>query len=213
MPDKSSPLMRKGASLAGALLAGSLLLSACGSDSSSDDTSNESTETTETTETTEPTTEETTDESPSEEPGSGAEASQSGRLNATEAVARALEEVPGGAVVEMEQGREGLSRVWDIDVLGSDGAGTNLYLNLKDGTVVKRESTRLDSVHQTAPTVTAQGAIDAAVGAVPGSVLALDLDRDAGRVVWEVIVRADDKRRWEIYVDAETGEIVKQERD
>ena len=52
MPDKSSPLMRKGASLAGALLAGSLLLSACGSDSSSDDTSNESTETTETTETT-----------------------------------------------------------------------------------------------------------------------------------------------------------------
>lgn len=197
--------VRKAAGLAGVVLSGSLLLAACGGndDAASDEQSAPA----------EAETSATDDTTSSPDEGQGGEESQGGPLTASDAVARALEEVPGGAVVEMERGREGLAKVWDIDVLGSDGSGTNLYLAVEDGAVVERESTRLTGLHRTAPELPASDAIDAALGAVPGSVQALDLGRERGRTVWEAQVRADDSRGWEVYVDAATGEIVKQERD
>ncbi len=44
-------------------------------------------------------------------------------------------------------------------------------------------------------------------------IIELDLDTERGTVVWELLVRADAGGRFEIYVDATTGEVLKVERD
>jgi len=44
------------------------------------------------------------------------------------------------------------------------------------------------------------------------TVIKIDLDREKGRVIWEAVVESS-KGRFEIYVDATTGEILKMERD
>lgn len=64
-----------------------------------------------------------------------------------------------------------------------------------------------------APAITIQQAITKATAAVPGGrVIKIDLDREKGRVIWEALVESS-KGRFEIYVDATTGEILKKERD
>lgn len=64
-----------------------------------------------------------------------------------------------------------------------------------------------------APAITIQQAITKATAAVPGGrVIKIDLDREKGRVIWEAVVESS-KGRFEIYVDATTGEILKKERD
>ncbi|QPN60207.1 PepSY domain-containing protein [Synechococcus sp. CBW1002] len=64
-----------------------------------------------------------------------------------------------------------------------------------------------------APAITMQQAINTATEAVPGGrVIEIDLDREKGRVIWEALVESS-TGRFEIYVDATTGQIVKKERD
>ena len=46
-----------------------------------------------------------------------------------------------------------------------------------------------------------------------GSVVELDLGTERSVLVWEVLVSADSGGRYELYIDATTGEVVKQERD
>ncbi|MCP9832845.1 MULTISPECIES: PepSY domain-containing protein [unclassified Cyanobium] len=64
-----------------------------------------------------------------------------------------------------------------------------------------------------APAITIQQAITKATAAVPGGrVIKMDLDREKGRVIWEALVESP-TGRFEIYVDATTGQILKKERD
>lgn len=47
----------------------------------------------------------------------------------------------------------------------------------------------------------------------PGAVTDLELDRDFGRLVYEVEVRDEQFREWDLEIDAKTGEVLTEEQD
>ncbi len=98
-------------------------------------------------------------------------------------------------------------------MLREDGTGVELYVDAETGEITRERDTQLRGVQATAPKVTATEAIGIALGNTPGGIIELDLDTERGAVVWEVLVRADAGGRFEIYVDATTGAVVKVERD
>lgn len=61
--------------------------------------------------------------------------------------------------------------------------------------------------------ITKEQAIEKALAEYPGKVKKAYMETKRGRKVWEVQVRAEDGEEWELYYDAETGELVKAERD
>ncbi len=133
-------------------------------------------------------------------------------LDATRAVERALQVVPG-VVVELGSDSESGRAVWEVGVLGADGSGTEVNLDQATGDVVRQSPLQLDPEQRSAPAISAARAITIAEETVPGSVLEMDLDTDRSVVVWEVLVAADAGDRFELYLDATTGAVVKQERD
>ena len=98
-------------------------------------------------------------------------------------------------------------------MLRENGTGVELYIDAASGEVTRERDARLSRVQSTAPKVTAAEAIGIALGNTPGQIIELDLDTERGAVVWELLVRADAGGRFEIYVDATTGEVLKVERD
>ncbi|MGB7981327.1 MAG: PepSY domain-containing protein [Candidatus Nanopelagicales bacterium] len=135
-------------------------------------------------------------------------------LTADTAIDAALSKVPGGAVVAGDRTDEAGQQVWSVEVRGTDGAGTELYLNVDTGAVVRERPTSLSSeASGTLPALSAQEGIAAAVQAVPGSeVLEFDLETEQGTKAWYVLVR-DASGLIEVYVNADTGAIISQERD
>lgn len=134
-----------------------------------------------------------------------------GPLDASAAVGRAMELAPG-AVVELGMGRERGVEVWEVGVLREDSTGVELYVDRQTADLVRESSLQLSSEQRTPPAVVALEAIGAALVTVPGSVTELDLDTERGVVVWEVMVDADAGGRFELYIDATTTQILKQER-
>lgn len=143
-------------------------------------------------------------------PAEGEAENLEGAMNARAAVELALKTTPG-AVVEIELGRHGTKIAWEVGVLGEDGSGVELYIHARSGEVLRQGPLRLDSEQRTAPAVTAVEAIDIALDAVSGRVTAADLGTERGRVVWEVDVLGT-SGGMELYIDAATGEVVKQDR-
>ena len=125
-----------------------------------------------------------------------------------QAIEAALAHAPG-AVVEVDAE----PRRWEVTVLRENGTGVELYIDAASGEVTRERDARLSRVQSTAPKVTAAEAIGIALGNTPGQIIELDLDTERGAVVWELLVRADAGGRFEIYVDATTGEVLKVERD
>jgi uncharacterized membrane protein YkoI len=133
-------------------------------------------------------------------------------VTAAAAIDIALGNVPGGAVVDLDQGWERGVPVWDIVVLGADGVAVELYIDAIGGSVIDQEPARVPLLAAGgAPAITAQQAIGTALGEVPGgTVLEADLDLEDGRLVWDVVVRIEGGRL-SVYVDAASGEVVKVE--
>lgn len=133
-------------------------------------------------------------------------------LTASQAIEISLQAVPGGAVVDIGQGWERGSAYWDVVVLGPDGAAIELYLEAATGEVLEQSPTRTPLLAANgAPDISAQQAIGAALEAVPGStVIEADLDREGGRLIWEILLRGEGGRT-EVYVDATSGELPKVE--
>ena len=133
-------------------------------------------------------------------------------ITAGRAIDVALAAVPGGAVVEVSLDDENGRTLWEIVVRSPNGSGVELYIDAATGTIVDREPHRVpDEARASAPAISALRAITIALAAVPGSsVVEVDLDTERGRTVWEVLVRAPNV---ELYIDAATGEILKQEAD
>lgn len=136
-------------------------------------------------------------------PAFGITAQQAGEL--------ALDLVSGGAVVEIEPSREAGRNTWEVIVRQPDAAGIEIYIDAETGDVIKQEPEEVPSeAAASPPTFTAAQAMDAALAAVPGMVSEVELGTERGRVVWEIIITGD-SGRIEVYVDATSGEIVKQE--
>lgn len=130
-----------------------------------------------------------------------------GSLDAAGAIAAALAHTPG-TVVEVDAHL----RMWEVTVLRADGTGVELYIDATSGEIRRQRDKRLMTVQRTAPQVTATEAIGLALAHTPGTIIELDLDTHRGAVVWEVLVSADAGGRFELSIDATTGEVVKSER-
>ena len=62
-------------------------------------------------------------------------------------------------------------------------------------------------------TFSKEQAIEMALAEHPGEVIKAYMEKKRGRDVWEVKINAEDGKKWELYYDAETGELVKSEYD
>lgn len=117
-----------------------------------------------------------------------------------------------GVVVELSQGTEKRTAVWEVGILLEDGSGAEVYLDRNTGDEVERDSFDLSREQRTAPQVNAKSAMESALESVPGKVTELDLDTDRLRVVWEIVVEAEAGGEFDVYVDAETAKVVREER-
>lgn len=133
-------------------------------------------------------------------------------ITAARAAAIALQRVPGGTVVDVDPGIENGQAVWEVLVRRPDNTGLEIYLNAATGAVLRQERESLPrEALGPRPAVTVQQAIATATGAVPGGrVIAIDLDSENGRTVWDVDVAGPGGRK-AITIDAATGRILKQE--
>ncbi len=134
-------------------------------------------------------------------------------ITAARAAAIALQRVPGGTVVDIDPGTEGGQAAWEVLVRRPDNTGSEIYLNATTRAVLRQERESLPrEALGPGPAVTVQQAIRTAAGAVPGGrVIAIDLDMENGRRVWDVDV-AGSGGRSVITIDAATGRILEQER-
>jgi uncharacterized membrane protein YkoI len=142
-----------------------------------------------------------------------------------EAEAAAVEEVPG-SVVGVESDDEGGRAVWSVEVEGEDGRRHEVDVD-DSGAVVGRDTDddgdddgrddrddRDDEVVDPAEaTVTQADAEAAALAEVPGTVSRSHLEREDGRLEWDVDVDGEDGRRHDVQIDAETGEVLELDTD
>jgi uncharacterized membrane protein YkoI len=145
--------------------------------------------------------------------GAGQALASEAGITAARAAAIAQQRVPGGTVVDIDPGIEGGRAVWEVLVRRPDNTGSEIYLNATTGAVLRQEP---ESIPQEAlgpgPAVTAQQAIKTAAAAVTGGrVIAIDLDTENGRRVWDAKV-AGPGGRMEITIDAATGRVLDQKR-
>ncbi|MCR6106142.1 PepSY domain-containing protein [Salipaludibacillus agaradhaerens] len=61
--------------------------------------------------------------------------------------------------------------------------------------------------------ISAQEAINIALERLPGEVVDVELDTEQGILVWEIEILTPQGVKYEVYVNANTGEIVKVELD
>ena len=61
--------------------------------------------------------------------------------------------------------------------------------------------------------ITKEQAIDMALKAHPGKVTKAYKDRKNGKETWEVKIKGDDGKKWEVYYDMKTGDLVAEEGD
>lgn len=72
------------------------------------------------------------------------------------------------------------------------------------------EAEKLRASGEVLPT---QKIVELVKAAKPGEVVELELDRDLGRLVYEVEVRDAQFREWNLELDAKTGDVLGQEED
>lgn len=190
------------------VLGAALLIAGCGPAVDGDDAPPPSDPATETTDTAPPQQDDDAGTGADEaDPPTGDDAAPDLPLLALGAVEVALAHTPG-AVVELD--RE--PTVWEVVVL-ADGDGVELYIDIDSGEVTRERARMLSPVQRTAPAVTAGEAIGIALTETPGELWELDLGTERGTTVWEAMVTAEAGGEWELYISAETGEILKVERD
>ncbi|MGW1409309.1 PepSY domain-containing protein [Streptomyces sp. NPDC002403] len=146
---------------------------------------------------------------------SSAKSGDTARVGVQEAIAAAVEAVPG-TVTEAELDDEDGGLVWELDVYGSDKAWHDVTVDAGNGKVLgKHVSDDDDDRDRHAPRsarVSPDAAVDAALKANPGTVTSVDLeddhdDRSGAAPHWEVDVRGKDGKRHELNVDAGTGKV------
>ncbi|HEU5149203.1 MAG TPA: PepSY domain-containing protein [Iamia sp.] len=151
----------------------------------------------------------------------GGDADPAPTLAREEAEAAAVAEVPG-TVVGIEADDEGGRAVWSVDVEGEDGRRHEVDVDDR-GDVVGRDVDDDDDddgddgddapVDPAEATVTQADAEAAALAEVPGTVRSSHLEREDGRLEWDVDVTGDDGRQHDLQIDAETGAVLEHDTD
>lgn len=152
---------------------------------------------------------------PASTPATGPSTAQSeGIQDATAAVAAAEAAVPDSVAVEVSKDDDDSAVVWEV-LLRAGENGRELRISAADATVLSNKSDQLDeSQLGEAPRVTAQEAIRVAEKRVPGGgVTEAELTRESGRRIWDLSVEVRGGDEWELWVDASSGKVVRQQRD
>lgn len=126
------------------------------------------------------------------------------------AMTAATTAVPG-TVVEVGRDNEGTIPIWEVGVHNGN-TGTEVYVNRNTGEVIRQRPLVLSREQRQDAAVTAEQAIRTALADTPGDLREVDLGTHRGSLVWEVLVR-EGTRSWEFYIDAQTGKIVRRQRD
>lgn len=135
-------------------------------------------------------------------------------LTAQTAIEAALVAVPGGTAVAGGRTDEGGQQVWYVEVRDAEGNGTEVYLATATGEVVRQRPVSLSAVASgQTPRLTAQEGITAATEAVGSSrVVEFDLETEKGVTAWYVLLE-DSTGLVEVYVNADNGALISQQRD
>ncbi|MEM9602082.1 MAG: PepSY domain-containing protein [Pseudomonadota bacterium] len=125
-------------------------------------------------------------------------------LPAALALARAA--VPGtvmGAELERHKGQ----MVWEIKLLDENQQRTRLILDADTGEVLKQKAKRKPARH-TVEAVSIEAALEAADIPADARVIEAELERDDGKVIWEIETIGPDNTRTDIDIDGETGAVL-----
>lgn len=135
-------------------------------------------------------------------------------VHARDAAATALSEHQGTSVISIDLDRHRGRTVWEIDLVAANGK-REVKVDAVDGTIVADEAEHTDDLAKHLARVGetkldhAQ-AIDAILAAQPGAALVdLGLDSEHGRLVWDAEVVTPDHLKFEVEIDAVTGEVLK----
>ena len=128
---------------------------------------------------------------------------------------RTAQRSANGSAVEGGRDREQGRPVWYITVRLSNGTGKEMYIDRQTGDIIQERPENLSSVQRnTAPQVSARQAIRRAERVSQGGTVAeFELERALGRPAWYVLTRGGAQGTLEIYLDAGTGDVLRQERD
>ncbi|MFE5208458.1 PepSY domain-containing protein [Streptomyces sp. NPDC056600] len=126
-----------------------------------------------------------------------------------------------GVVASAEFDDDGDRSVWEVEVVGKNGAATEVLVDPDDGTVLDstrdkdddtddRDEDRKEAAALRKAGTDAGAAAAAAAKKVPGTVVSVDFEHDgdddrSGAPVWEVEVTGKDGKEHEVLVDAGTG--------
>ena len=61
--------------------------------------------------------------------------------------------------------------------------------------------------------ITKEQAVEMALKAHPGKVIKADDETKKGKEAWEVKIKGDDGKKWEVYYEVATGELIAEEED
>jgi len=119
-------------------------------------------------------------------------ADKSGIIPITEAIAIAIKHVPGDVVkAELERG------LYEIKVRTAEGKTEKVYVDSSSGEMFEKKIINLEE------------ATAIASKKVPGKVIKVEFERGK----YEVKIRSDDGVVKEVYVDAESGKVIKVKKD
>lgn len=129
-----------------------------------------------------------------------------------DAIATAL--ANGGVAVELDRDDDDGELVWEIKVRNDDGSGIQYDISVASGNIVRQEHTSIDDEAALPHSITMETALRTALDALDSALVEdADLDREDGRLIWDIQLRQTTGVEVEIHVDAETGEIVKHDVD
>lgn len=132
--------------------------------------------------------------------------------DAVGAVGVAESAVADSATVEVSKDDDASPAVWEVTVRTGD-EGRELRI-ATDGSVLSNEPETLSAAQQApSPKVDVTKAIKTAQQRVSGEVTDAELTTENGQRVWDVSVEASGDQDWELWIDASSGKVLRQQRD
>ncbi len=140
--------------------------------------------------------------------------SPSGEIRIQRAV-RTAQRVGGGRAVEGGRDRAQGQPVWYVTVRLADGTGSEVYINRSTGDLVGQSPENLNAVQRAAaPGLNATRAIRRAENiSQGGTAIEFELERFRGTTAWYVVTKGGATGNLEFYLDANSGAVLRQERD
>lgn len=134
-------------------------------------------------------------------------------LTAVQAIDAAVQLVPGDAIEGGRTGQAGRP-VWYVTVRENQTTATEVYIDRVTGDLVQQKAEDLPPVAQgKLPSLTARQGIKKALEVSPGgAVVEFELENFRQTPAWYVFSRGGSNGQREVYVDANTGAILKQGR-